>query len=270
MNMKYVLSSPLCPAPPSLANYDGTLAKTNKAALGLLFEKKGSNSDDVNGSTAWIIDAMALIQRIKDIPSTFGELSFKILKTILSIGKKNECSRIDFVADGYPSLSIKTAERDRRMSRETSVIRLNVDNASKKTPKQFRKFLNVSENKKSFIEFLFHHWQTADPAILRGIYLYVAHGKECYVLTGREIEDTSSGRTCDVRPVSMLHSDHEEADTKMLLHAKHAAQCHHEVTIQSDDTDVFVLCLAMKRNFLVDSICSGDVVTTPELSPSTR
>ena len=41
-----------------------------------------------------------------------------------------------------------------------------------------------------------------------------------------------------------LRSDHEEADTRLLLHAKHAAATHPRIVIQSPDTDVAVLSVA--------------------------
>ena len=41
-----------------------------------------------------------------------------------------------------------------------------------------------------------------------------------------------------------LRSDHEEADTRLLLHAKHAANTHPRIVIQSPDTDVAVLSIA--------------------------
>ena len=49
--------------------------------------------------------------------------------------------------------------------------------------------------------------------------------------------------TCE--PVPELECDHEEADTRMLLHARHAGGT---CVIHSDDTDVFVLMLAHNRN----------------------
>jgi hypothetical protein len=41
-----------------------------------------------------------------------------------------------------------------------------------------------------------------------------------------------------------LRSHHEEADTRLLLHAKHAANTHPRIVIQSPDTDVAVLSIA--------------------------
>ena len=43
---------------------------------------------------------------------------------------------------------------------------------------------------------------------------------------------------CDTVPA--LNADHEEADTRMLLHAKHASQDGQRIVIQSPDTDVLV------------------------------
>ena len=40
-----------------------------------------------------------------------------------------------------------------------------------------------------------------------------------------------------------LYSDHEEADTRMLLHASHAAQTSDTVIIKSSDTDVILLAI---------------------------
>ena len=41
--------------------------------------------------------------------------------------------------------------------------------------------------------------------------------------------------------------NHEEADTRMLLHASHAAQHgHHAVLIQTVDTDVVVLAVSLE------------------------
>jgi len=61
VDLKYVLSFPLSPVPHSLANHDGTLAKTDKAALGRLLEQYAEECINDEGSTAWIVDAMAVI-----------------------------------------------------------------------------------------------------------------------------------------------------------------------------------------------------------------
>jgi hypothetical protein len=44
-----------------------------------------------------------------------------------------------------------------------------------------------------------------------------------------------------------LECNHEEADTRLLLHAKHAATNNDAIIIKSPDTDIFVLCIAIQR-----------------------
>jgi hypothetical protein len=52
----------------------------------------------------------------------------------------------------------------------------------------------------------------------------------------------SNGQRDDI---GHLTSDHEEADTQLLLHAKYAFNTHSRIVIHSSDTDVSVLCVAL-------------------------
>ena len=47
--------------------------------------------------------------------------------------------------------------------------------------------------------------------------------------------------------VAELASTHEEADTRILLHAKHASHDYSAIVIVAEDTNVFILCLAFQR-----------------------
>ena len=49
----------------------------------------------------------------------------------------------------------------------------------------------------------------------------------------------------DVSPCPELYCDHEEADTRLLLHAKHAAESNSSVIIRSPDTDVAIIALSL-------------------------
>ena len=51
------------------------------------------------------------------------------------------------------------------------------------------------------------------------------------------------------RTVNVNVSDHEEADTRLLLHAHQAARAFSSVTIKMPDTDVMVLSLAKFQDF---------------------
>ena len=55
-----------------------------------------------------------------------------------------------------------------------------------------------------------------------------------------------SANETGIEEVLHLYSDHEEADTHLLLHAKNALSSYQAVTIRSPDTDVFILMLGHK------------------------
>lgn len=57
-----------------------------------------------------------------------------------------------------------------------------------------------------------------------------------------------------VQPLTHLLSDHEEADTRMMLHAVDCSQLHQRVVVQSPDTDVAVLAIHVSRSLSCDQI----------------
>ena len=75
--------------------------------------------------------------------------------------------------------------------------------------------------------------------------IYETAEEECHVFYSSECRDAPA--VCSVCPD--LESNHEEADTRMVLHAKHASNPYDTVIIRSSDTDVLILFLAMIHNF---------------------
>ena len=65
IQMSDVLSHPLGPLPWALANGDGTLRKTNKAALARELEKQVLPAENIPMLSATIIDGMSLVQKMK-------------------------------------------------------------------------------------------------------------------------------------------------------------------------------------------------------------
>ena len=63
-------------------------------------------------TTAVIIDAMALLQTLARVPDRFSELAEMVMTRILV--EAEEASRIDFLGDHYPAISIKNFERNKR------------------------------------------------------------------------------------------------------------------------------------------------------------
>ena len=68
--------------------------------------------------------------------------------------------------------------------------------------------------------------------------LYVASEESCLHITKDQWEE-----------IAGLRSNQEEADTRMILHAAHAAEEGYKaVVVTADDTDVLVLCLAFSAD----------------------
>ena len=114
IDLKEVLSFSLGPYPLSLATTDGIMVKTVKANLMHIIEDMVDDSvtDDVIPSNgALIIDAMAMFQSLSQVPATFEELPPLLLSILISMATRLNATRVDFVVDRYPKVSIKNSER---------------------------------------------------------------------------------------------------------------------------------------------------------------
>ena len=229
LHIKDVLAHPLGPLPWSLSNPDGSLRKTNKAALARELEKSASAVEDIGNLSACIIDGMSLVQKLKGDGKTFGEIAGSVLNFALHEGGKS--TRIDVVFDVYRKTSIKNAERDNRGATSSTQWK-NI--APGHNVVQWRKLLSNPESKTALIKFIVDQWKLPENLVkLQEKQLFVTCGETCYCLKKR-----------DVKVVMELKCSHEEADTRMLLHATHASQNGYKTTVLvSEDTDVMVLCL---------------------------
>jgi len=231
INLEEVFEYPLGPHPWPLTNLTGGLRKTNKAALLHKLEKGVDPVErDTLTSVSTIIDGMAMVQKAKTTGLTYEALAKQLLLSVLSSGKSS--NRIDVVFDQYKERSIKNTERERRGNGQLVVQSI----VTTHPVQQWGSFLSSWSNKKELIRFVVNQWKQESwrSLISEGTMLYVAHDSECWCLTCLSVE-----------PVPELCSSQEEADTKMLLHAKHASTNGLEnILIQSPDTDVFIIALS--------------------------
>ena len=112
IDLKAVFSYPLGLFPWSLADGFGMMRKTNKAAIVKAFEKGATFLESPPIQSATVIDGMALVQKLKVVQMTFGQVADAVFQSILSCG--NRSKRIDVVFDVYLDNSIKNAELCRR------------------------------------------------------------------------------------------------------------------------------------------------------------
>ena len=97
--------------------------------------------------------------------------------------------------------------------------------------KSWNKFLTISSNKSELVKFLVSQWKKSEFREKLGEkVMFVTEEDQCW-----KLESTS----CDKVPE--LTCNHEEADTRMILHAEHSGGTS---IIHCDDTDVLVLLLS--------------------------
>ena len=237
IDLEQVFTYSLQSYPAALATSTGGLVKTVKSKL-LCFLESETNMASVENlpdGSVLILDAMAVLQTVQNLPTTFGEFAESILDRITTMGKKIRACRIDFLSDRYPRISTKNAERQKRASSGVQAISILSD--KQRVPRQWKKFLGVGSNKESLIRFLVEYWQRSSPEAFKGIEVYATTANKCCSFKPN-VESVM------VEEVPSLESDHEEADTRMLLHAKHAAAHADTIIIKSPDTDVFVFAIA--------------------------
>ena len=198
--MKTVLSYPLGPYPLSLATVDGNPTKTVKANLMHMLEEISPDclTHTLPQDNAIMVDVMALLQSLTKIPRTFGELAAQVLSQLLSLAKF------------YKSLRLKGAAQGSTL--------VTIYGKNQATPAQWKKYLSSGKNKEALILFLIDCWKDSQSEDLMGLSLYATRAHECL-----KISPASQSTVVETTEAVELECDHEEADTRLLLHAKHAS-----------------------------------------------
>ncbi|KAK3746101.1 hypothetical protein QZH41_015518, partial [Actinostola sp. cb2023] len=220
--------------PSSLFAADGTMLHCScKSALMHILEKlKGETSSgvtsDTNSESAYVqvkvsvVDGMAEVQSLDkpDWIKSCQQLADHFSNRLFS--KYDGCQEIRLIFDRYdvPS-SLKTATRTRRQVSEDPVY-YRITESTHISKVSLKKLVSHTKTKAELTTFLAKNVkQRAE-----------ASGRQIVVAWGTVCEATH-------KDMGHLHSDHEEADTKMILHAIDAtADGATDLSIHSPDTDV--------------------------------
>ena len=146
------------------------------------------------------------------------------------------CFRVDIVFDTYQDMSIKAGEREKRG--ESEALEVKIYGPATPLPKQWDKYMTNVQNKRNLCDFLVESWCQHGPTALEEGYELVIGGGFADNLRAVSVKKGA----CE--NIAELFSDHEEADTRLLLHASHASRTFSRIIIQSPDTDVATLCTA--------------------------
>ncbi|CAB3999752.1 Hypothetical predicted protein [Paramuricea clavata] len=233
IDVQQMLSFCLGPYPLSLATVTGGICKTTKARLLQSFQSEFPDCivDNFPDASCVLIDVMAVFQSTILVPETYGELAEDILVRVLAVGRKFKASRVDFVSDRYPAQSIKNAEREKRATQGECSVRIYAKD--QKVFKPWKKFLSNGKNKENLVSFMLDTCSNMEGRHLGELELFVTSGSNC-----TKLSSTAEILHHDM-VIELSDCDHEEADTRLMLHAAHAANCGHQtIIIKSPDTDV--------------------------------
>ena len=210
-------------------------------------------------NTVYVIVLMAAVHAIRELPNTFEDLAFNIIKIIPSGYKQvdivadtykvnivadtykvnivADTYKVNIVADTYKVNSIKSSERSKPGLSEKILI----TSSKSKIPREFSKFLDNNENKKRMIEVLFGTIECNRVKMLNLLKtnkIIMSMENNCRLLT-----------LAAAVSVHSLETNQEEADTKVyLLTYKILKETNNDYVVirsHSGDTDILVLGVSL-------------------------
>ena len=214
------------PNPPSLSK-DGYLYHGTKSDLAdeLAAASPSSLSSEQPRSDAFVLDGPAVIHMIKPKnESTIDEYCETFLSHIQTYFYS--CNRVDVIFYIYLQSSLKDGVRETRGVAPSMIVR------GTTKVKNWSRFLKNGSNKQSFFEYIALYAKS----------LQIDSRKQL-VITCRDSVITNP-KSADLE-ASLSPCDHEEADTRMLLHMDLILQgTVSSITLRTVDTDVLVLAVA--------------------------
>ena len=177
------------------------------------------------GTDVTILDGAAVVNFLKpSAAKTFNDYSQNIFLPYIKLQLKS-ASRVDIVWDEYFENSLKSQTRSKR----GKGVRRRVE-ASANLPGNWQQFLRIDANKTELFSFLANHITHLELPTNKQLVTTLGSGVLC--IPSRDIRHLA---TCD----------HEEADTRMILHLADAArEGFHRILLRTVDTDVVVLAVA--------------------------
>ena len=224
VSLEEAFKFPITSVPLAVANPDRTLRQGDKASLrNMLIENSSSSSTIIPQGCTWLIDGMAVIQTVKP-QETFREYYKKVIKFIEPPQFSNP-KIVGMINDTYFKDSIKEGTR---RSRGTGGSKVSIEGFEQHMLKglQWKEFLHRGDNKDELLASLVCCMKSKEGSMSL---------RYPYIVTCRD-ETFSLGTD-----VTLLHRcNHEEADTRLVLHAFLANS---DVVIVASDTDVLILMI---------------------------
>lgn len=229
LNIDKVLAYPLTPVPLALCHIDGTICKTDKSVLLKVLQKE-IDSNPPERCDVIIYDGFFNIHSIKDVPSSFGNVSKKLMQVFTN----NNADTVIIAFDRYVFPSIKDNEHSLRSRVQGQ--RFQINGPDQVRPSNFSDALKNIYFKEALIDFLIEDWANDHMAPYIGNKIIFVNYLECHKY---EVHQGKVQRTSE--PL-LACPGHEEADTKIIFHVCQLTSDAH-VTIRCSDTDILIIML---------------------------
>ena len=237
-DLHHVLSFPILPEPPCFALPDGTIRGYPKSKV-FHSLKAGLKSTPPEKICVFIADGMFLVHALIGTSPTYGVLARKLLLKVM----KETTERADICFDCFNSPSIKDVERKERG--DVDSVRLFSIGPKVKIEKDISSLLKLSSFKNELIRFLSAEYEDDKYAPIIGKKIFICainNEAKRYTCT-----DSTHVRT---EIIPELYGSHEEADTRVAFHAKHADTFNPgNIVVRGNDTDIAIILVTNAHHF---------------------
>ena len=238
VNYKKALAYPLNPCPLSISHADGRKRSNKKSDLKeiLIGQMKNLSSEQIQNirRDAVVVDMMGVVNLITSVPDTYEELA-KVFVNNLPKGYR----RIDIAADSYGS--VRLFKRGENGDQADKILIPSLK--SRVHPQYSTTVLKNRDNKARLVELIFEYIERNARACFETL-----HSAEI-VLSSEDkcITIKLSANSVTVNPTPELLSNHDEGDTKVVLHASKILTADPDIVVTirspSGDTDIVVLLI---------------------------
>ena len=234
VRMNEILKHELMAVPLALAETNGMLKSGDKALLAdaLIGSIHCPESVPCEGQSCLVIDGQALVRALGRLAKcvTFGDYANEFVHSVTTMG--SQFKRIDVTFDRYDDPSIKDGTRSVR-AKGIKLIRRIIDSPNVPLPKDWDSFIGLGANKADLAKFLSHELIDNAP-----------DDKVIIVSGGFQDKQEAKSNQDDI-DLSYLRGNHEEADTRIILHSIHAGRAgYNTIVVHCRDTDVLVLLIS--------------------------
>jgi len=225
------------PSPPALAQY-GQMCSGTKSDLATILEASVMSPDDRPNVEVLLLDGAVAVNLLKPgACKTFQEYGENVFLKYVTSQLHDVSKRLDIVWDEYIHDSLKSMTRSKR----GKGVRRRVE-PNNRIPGNWNAFLRVDENKAELFRFLAE----------LSIGLQVG-GKQVISTRGQGVVCNSDMSDIDI--LNLSPCSHEEADTRILLHAAECAmQGFNTVMIRTVDTDVMIIAISMFQHLGISEL----------------